>query len=67
MEANAALRAIVRRDTSEGYREMLKRLAKENWIETPTADDLVRLQGATSEHGFLLRCQWKYWEPRTLG
>ena len=43
MEANAALRAIVRRDTGEGYREMLKRLAKESGIETPTADDLVRM------------------------
>jgi hypothetical protein len=43
MEANAALRAIVRRDSGEGYREMLKRLAKESGIETPTADDLIRL------------------------
>jgi len=43
MEANAALRAIVRRDSGEGYREMLQRLAKESGIETPTADDLVRL------------------------
>ncbi len=43
MEANAALRAIVRRDTGEGYREMLKRLAAESGIATPTADDLVRL------------------------
>ena len=43
MEANAALRAIVRRDTGEGYREMLRRMAQESGIETPTADDLVRL------------------------
>jgi transposase len=43
MEANAALRAIVRRDTGEGYRSMLERLAKESGIATPTADDLVRL------------------------
>lgn len=43
MEANAALRAIVRRDSGEGYREMLKRLAKETGIETQTAEDLVRL------------------------
>ncbi len=43
MEANAALRAIVRRDSGEGYREMLQRLAKESGIETPTADDLIRL------------------------
>ena len=43
MEANAALRSIVRRDSGEGYREMLERLAKESGIETPTADDLIRL------------------------
>ncbi len=43
MEANAALRAIVRRDSGEGYREMLQRLAQESGIETPTADDLIRL------------------------
>ena len=43
MEANAALRAIVRRGTGEGYREMLTRMAKESGIETPTAEDLIRL------------------------
>ena len=43
MEANAALRAIVRRDTGEGYREMLERLAVESGIATPTAEDLIRL------------------------
>ena len=43
MEANAALRNIVRRDTGEGYRGMLERLAQESGIETPTAEDLARL------------------------
>jgi transposase len=43
MEANAALRTIVRRDTGENYRAMLERLAAESGIATPTADDLVRL------------------------
>src|SRR5213596_1202101 len=43
MEANAALRTIVRRDNGEGYREMLTRMAKESGIETPTAEDLIRL------------------------
>jgi transposase len=46
MEANAALRSIVRRDSGEGYREMLTRMAKESGIATPTADDLVRLDRA---------------------
>src|ERR687883_2140457 len=46
MEANAALRAIVRRETGEGYRDMLTRMAQESGIETPTAADLVRLDRA---------------------
>jgi hypothetical protein len=43
MEANAALRTIVRRDGGETYREMLRRMAAESGIETPTTDDLIRL------------------------
>jgi transposase len=43
MEADAALRAIVRRASGEGYRAMLERLAEESGIATPTAEDLVRL------------------------
>ena len=43
MEANAALRAIVRRDSGATYREMLTQMAKESGVETPTIDDLVRL------------------------
>ena len=43
MEANAALRTIVRRDNGETYRQMLTRMAKESGVETPTIDDLVRL------------------------
>ena len=37
MEANAAMRAIRRRDTSETYRAMLTRMAKASGIATPTA------------------------------
>ncbi len=43
MEADAAMRAIVRRDNGETYREMLTRMAKESGVETPTIEDLVRL------------------------
>ena len=43
MEANAALRTIVRRDSGETYREMLTQMARESGVETPTIDDLVRL------------------------
>jgi len=43
LEANAALRSIVRRDTGEKYQEFLTRLAKESGIETPTREDLAKL------------------------
>lgn len=43
MEANAALRTIVRREGGETYRQMLERMAAESGIETPSAEDLVRL------------------------
>jgi transposase len=43
IEANAALRTIIRRDSGEGYREMLTRMAQESGIATPTAEELVRL------------------------
>jgi transposase len=43
LEANAAMRSIVRRDTGEGYQAFLTGLAKASGIETPTRDDLARL------------------------
>jgi transposase len=43
LEANAAMRSIVRRDTGEGYQAFLAGLAKASGIETPTRDDLARL------------------------
>jgi hypothetical protein len=46
IKANAALRTIVRRDSGEGSRALLTRMAKESGIETPTAEDLIRLDRA---------------------
>ncbi|HEX2712125.1 MAG TPA: transposase, partial [Candidatus Acidoferrales bacterium] len=43
LEANAAMRSIVRRDTGESYEEFLKGLARESGIETPTREDLARV------------------------
>jgi transposase len=43
LEANAAMRSIVRRDTGEEYQEFLQRLAKESGIQTPTKEQLARL------------------------
>ena len=41
LEANAALRSLIRRDTGESYLEFLEALAKESGIETPTRQDRV--------------------------
>jgi len=43
LEANAAMKSIVRRDTGESYNEFLTGLAKASGIETPTREDLARL------------------------
>jgi transposase len=43
LEANAAMRSIVRRDTGESYQEFLTRLAAESGIKTPTREALARL------------------------
>lgn len=43
LEANAAMRSIVRRDTGESYQEFLTRLAKSSGIRTPSRAALARL------------------------
>jgi transposase len=43
LEANAAMRSIVRRDTGESYEAFLTGLAKTSGIKTPTREDLARL------------------------
>ena len=51
LEANAALRSIVRRDTGERYEEFLTRLAKESGIETPTREQLAKLDRKRPKKG----------------
>src|SRR2546422_9927434 len=43
LEANAAMRSIVRRDTGESYQEFLTRLAAESGPKPPTREALARL------------------------
>jgi transposase len=43
LEANAALRSIVGRENGETYEEFLKKLAKEAGIETPTREQLAKM------------------------
>jgi transposase len=51
LEANAALRSIVRRDNGQAYEEFLKDLAKESGIETPTREQLARLDRKRKKKG----------------
>jgi len=43
LEANAAMRSIVRRDNGASYDEFLADLARQSGIETPTREDLARI------------------------
>jgi transposase len=49
LEANAAMRSIVRRDSGESYSEYLKGLAQASGIETPTQEDLARMDRKRSK------------------
>src|SRR5437870_7926919 len=51
LEANAALRSIVRRDTGESYQEFLTKLAQASGIETPTRADLARIDRKRKKKG----------------
>jgi transposase len=51
LEANAALRSIVRHDTGEAYEEFLRRLAQESGIETPTRAQLAKLDKKRARKG----------------
>ena len=52
MEANAALRTIVRREAGETYWEMLKRMAAESGIESPRPT----ISSAWTGHGRARSC-----------
>ena len=51
LEANAALRSIVRRDTGESYQDFLTKLAQASGIETPTRADLARMDRKRKNKG----------------
>ena len=51
LEANAALRSIVRRDTGEGYEQFLTGLAAASGIKTPTREDLARIDRKRPKKG----------------
>jgi transposase len=51
LEANAALRSIVRRDTGETYQAFLTQLAQASGIATPTREDLAKIDKKRKKKG----------------
>ena len=51
LEANAALRSLVRRDNGQPYEEYLRELAKAAGIEDPTREQLARLDRKRKKKG----------------
>lgn len=51
LEANAAMRSIVRRDNGQAYEAFLKELAHKSGIATPTREDLARLDRKRKKKG----------------
>jgi transposase len=51
LEANAALRSIVRRENGESYEEFLTGLAHQSGIATPTREDLARVDRKRKNKG----------------
>jgi transposase len=51
LEANAAMRSIVRRDDGRTYQAFLEALAKASGIPTPTREDLARLDRKRKKKG----------------
>ncbi len=66
MEANAALRTIVRRDNGESYREMLTRMAKESGVETPTITTLFGSTASARARARARSCRTKIGRARPI-
>jgi transposase len=58
LEANAALRSIVRRDSGQEYNEYLKELARAAGIESPTREQLARFDRKRKKKGS--NQEWKH-------
>src|SRR5271168_3249754 len=61
LEANAAMKSIVRKDTGQDWKEYLRGLAKAEGIENPTEEDLRRLDRGRKDK----KVSNKQWESPT--
>lgn len=60
LEANAAMRSIVRRDNGQGYEAFLTELAQKSGIATPSREDLARIDRKRKKKG-----SNQEWQSRT--
>ena len=60
LEANAALRSIVRRDTGEEYTAFLTRLAEASGIATPTRAELARFDRSRKQKKTTSNSEWTH-------
>jgi transposase len=60
LEANAAMKSIVRRNSGEGWKQYIKRLAQETGIRNPSEEDARRLDRKRKK-----RVSNKDWESKT--
>jgi transposase len=60
LEANAAMKSIVRRDSGEGWKQYIKRLAQQEGIENPSEEDARRLDRKRKK-----RVSNQDWESKT--
>lgn len=60
LEANAAMRSIVRKDTGETYQEYLRRLLRDEGVENPSDDDLRTFDKTRQK-----TCSNEEWESAT--
>jgi transposase len=61
LEANAAMKSIVRKDTAEDWKQYLRRLAQAEGIEEPTEEDLRRLDRGRKDK----KVSNEQWQSRT--
>jgi transposase len=61
LEANAAMKSIVRKDTGANWQEYLRQLAKAEGLENPTDEDLRRLDRKRTDK----KVSNEEWESRT--
>lgn len=59
LEANPAMKSVVRRDSGEGWKDHLRGLAKAEGIEAPTDADLRRLDRSRKDK----KVSNEHWDP----